>query len=338
MKSLCLVAPALALCSAPVFANVTVSTPTHNATVGSPFWLNATASPCSSQAVAAMGYSLDNSSNTIIFSGTSIGANVIATSGVHVIHVKSWGNKGASCVADVPVTVSAPAAGAALPSNATASPGIHALKTWQADYDTASGSGSANGSMSLVSSPSVSGTSREFLTTYNNYGGERYSVLFGTDPAATNFLLDTRIYVSSPSNDIANIELDLNQVMTNGQTVIFGVQCDGWSGTWDYTVNAGTPQQPVDRWMHSTQSCNPHTWATNAWHHIQISYSRDNAGNVTYKSVWFDGVEQEIDATAPSAFALGWGKALLANFQVDGATSTSGSAIVYLDNFTVYRW
>lgn len=338
MKSLCLVASALALCAAPAFSYVTVSTPTNNATVSTPFWLNATASPCSTQAVTAMGYSLDNSPNTIIFNEASIGANVIAAPGAHVLHVKSWGNKGASCVTDVPISVTAAAAAAALPSNAQASSGIHTLKTWQADYDSASGSGSSSGSMSLVSSPSVSGAAREFLTTYNNYGGERYSILFGTDATATNFMLDTRIYVASPNNDIANIELDLNQVMANGQTVIFGFQCDGWSGTWDYTVNAGTPQQPVDQWMHSTQSCNPRKWTTNTWHHIQISYSRDNTGNVTYKSVWFDGVEQDIDATAPSAFALGWGKALLANFQVDGATSTAGSAIVFLDNFTVYRW
>ena|SRR5579863_7613457 len=78
-------------------------------------------------------------------------------------------------------------------------------------------------------------------------------------------------------------------------------------------------------------------WSLNSYLD-HIDYSRDNMGNVTYKSVWLDGVQQDIDATAPSAFALGWGKALLANFQVDGATSTAGAAIVYLDNFTVYRW
>ncbi len=284
-----------------------------------------------------MGYSLDNSSNTVIFNGASIGANVTATKGAHTLHVKSWGNLGASCVADVPIAVASSAAAAA-PGNAQVLNGIHTLKGWQASYDTATGSGSATGTMSLVNSPSVSGTAREFLTTYTNYGGERYSILFGTDSSSTNFLFDTRIYVASPNNDIANVEMDLNQVMPNGQTAIFGFQCDGWSGTWDYTVNAGTPQKPVDQWLHSTASCNPRNWTTDTWHHVQISYSRDNAGIVTYQSVWFDGVEQDINATAPSAFALGWGPALLANFQVDGSTSTAGSAIVYLDNLAVYRW
>src|SRR5579871_4759373 len=293
MKALCLLVPALALCAAPAFASVTVSTPPNNAWVASPFLLRASASPCSSQGIAAMGYSLDNSTNTTIFPSTSFSANVIATAGAHVLHVKSRGNLGASCVTNVVITVAAPAAAQA-PANAVVASGIQILKNWQAAYDTNSGSGSSTGTMSLVSSPSVSGTAREFLTTYTNYGGERYSIDIGSDTTSTNFLFDTRIYLASPNADIANVELDLNQVMANGQTVIFGFQCDGWSGTWDYTVNAGTPQQPVDRWMHSTQVCNPHNWTTNTWHHIQISYSRDNAGNVTYKSVWFDGVQQNI--------------------------------------------
>ena len=339
MKALCLLAPApLAVCSAPAFAYVTVSTPGSNATVSSPFWLSATASPCSSQPVTAMGYSFDNSTNTLIFTGSSIGANATASPGTHVLHVKAWGNRGASCVTDVPITVRTAAVSAAVPANAAVTTGIHILNTWKAEYDTGTATGSSIGTMSLVNSPSVSGTAREFLTTYTNYGGERYSVKFGTDSNSINFLVDTRIYVASPNSGIANIELDLNQVMPNGQTVIFGFQCDGWSNTWDYTMNAGTPQNPVDRWMHSTQTCNPRRWTTNTWHHVQISLSRDASGNVTYKSVWFDGVEQDINATAPSAFALSWGPALLVNFQVDGASSTSGSAIVYLDNLTVYRW
>ena len=305
--------------------------------VTSPFRLSATASPCSTQAISAMGYSLDHSTNTVTYNGASIGANVTAPTGGHVLHVKSWGNLGASCVTDVPISVVA-SAGVSVPSNAVVASGLQTLKTWQAAYDSGTASGSSSGTMSLVSSPSVSGTAREFLTTYTNYGGERYSIHFGTDATSSNFLIDTWLYVASPNSGIANLELDLNQVMSNGQTVIFGFQCDGWSNTWDYTMNAGTPQKPVDRWMHTTQSCNPRKWTTNTWHHLQISYGRDSAGNVTYKSVWFDGAQQDVNATAPSAFALGWGPALLVNFQVDGATSTAGSAIAYLDNLTVYRW
>ncbi|MFP5206374.1 MAG: hypothetical protein ACLGSH_13535 [Acidobacteriota bacterium] len=74
----------------------------------------------------------------------------------------------------------------------------------------------------------------------------------------------------------------------------------------------------------------------NHWHHIQISYSRDSSGYVSYHSVWFDGAESPINATAFSAFALGWPPVLLTNFQVDGFGS--GSNTIYLDKVTISRW
>jgi hypothetical protein len=70
---------------------------------------------------------------------------------------------------------------------------------------------------------------------------------------------------------------------------------------------------------------------------VQISYSRDGQGYVTYHSVWLDGVQENIEAKVPSAFALGWGPALLTNFQVDGLGGY-GSATVYMDNLNIYRW
>jgi hypothetical protein len=79
-------------------------------------------------------------------------------------------------------------------------------------------------------------------------------------------------------------------------------------------------------------------WTQNAWHHLQVSYSRDDNGNATYHSLWFDNVEQDLNVTVPDAFALGWSPTLLTNFQVDGETSAESSSTVYVDNLTVYRW
>jgi hypothetical protein len=129
----------------------------------------------------------------------------------------------------------------------------------------------------------------------------------------------------------------MNQTMPNGQTAIFGVQCDGYTSTWDYTKNAGSPTSPVDQWVHSSAYCNPRGWSTNTWHHVQIYYSRDSSGNIAYHSVWLDGLEENIGATVNSAFALGWAPTLLTNFQVDGLGS-GGSSTVYLDKLVVYRW
>ncbi|HEX4283449.1 MAG TPA: hypothetical protein VHZ28_00055 [Terracidiphilus sp.] len=228
------------------------------------------------------------------------------------------------------------AGGLNIASNAVEITGIQALTGWSGTGDSA-GTGSANGTTGLVSNPALSGTARQFKTSFTNGGSERFSTSFGADEQATHFIYDGWVYISAPSLDVANIEMDMNQVMANGQTVIYGVQCDGYSNTWDYTANHGTPQNPNDVWVHSSAPCNPRNWATNTWHHVQISYSRDNSGNVTYGSVWLDGVQQNLNATVPSAFALGWGSVLLTNFQVDGL-GASGSTNVYLDNLVVYRW
>jgi hypothetical protein len=235
------------------------------------------------------------------------------------------------------VTSQAFAGSATIPSRALAVTQIQNLTNWEDTFDTGTGTGSSSGLMRLEKSPSRSGASREFVTAFTNYGGERYWVTFGEDTSSSNFVYDGWFYVARPSSGIANIEMDLNQVMSNGQTVIYGFQCDGYSGTWDYTENSGTPRNYVDQWVHSKASCNPRQWATNTWHHIQIQFSRDGYGNVTYQEVWFDGAKQAINATVPSAFALGWGSVLLTNFQIDGL-GASGTATVYLDELTVYRW
>jgi hypothetical protein len=329
-----------AIMTIPALASVTVNSPANEAQVGSPFTLSATSATCSSQNVASMGYSFDSSATTTIVYSGSIDAQVQSSAGTHTLHVKAWGNQGASCVTDVVITVSGAASNGTgepvVPSDAVSVSSIQTLGSWQAVNDSGT-NGSSNGSMSMVSSPSYNGTARKFVTNFWNYGGERYDASFGDDTTSTNFLYDGWVYIASPSNGIANVEMDMNQVMPNGQTVIFGFQCDGYSGTWDYTVNKGTPQSPSDQWAHSSAACNPRNWSTNTWHHVQVNYSRDDSGNVTYKAVWLDGKEQGINATVPSAFALGWAPTLLTNFQVDGLGS-SGSSTVYLDGLTVYRW
>jgi hypothetical protein len=330
---------ALAL-SAPAFASVNVSSPYYGEQVSSPFTLSANSPNCSNQPVSAMGYSFDSSSSTTVVNANSINRRVGAPGGTHTLHVKAWGDRGASCVHDVVVHVSgtssgsSPGEGVAPPNTARVS-SLQVLGNWQEVHD-AGTNGWSSGSMALVHSPSTSGNARRFITSYSNSSGERYYVTFADDTAAHNFFYDGWVYIADSSSTIANLELDLNQVMSNGETVIYGFQCDGWTGTWDFTENRGSPQNPDDAWVHSQAGCNVRNWGRNQWHHIQISYSRDDSGAVTYHTVWLDGRGQGINATVPSAFALGWGPTLLTNFQVDGMGG--GTATVYLDNLAVYRW
>jgi len=227
--------------------------------------------------------------------------------------------------------------GPKIPANAITVSDIHALPNWVADHDEGT-LGSSTGLMSTVPSPSRSGKALKFDTTYQGYGGERYYVNFGDDTSSKNFVYDGWIYLTDSSDSIATLELDMNQVMPNGETVIFGIQCDGWSGTWDYTENAGTPNKYVDHWVNSKAACNIKTWTKNTWHHIQFSYSRDDLGNVNYQSVWLDGNEQQINVIVPSSFAIGWVPSLITNFQVDGLNQGAFSSTFYLDNLSVSRW
>ena len=321
--------------------SITVATPTAGAEVSSPFTLSASAGTCSSRQVVSMGYSLDSSSDTTAFNGNGIDTQVTAAAGAHVLHVKSWGGGGTHCVVDTDITVGSGGGGGTtgspIPADAIKVSSVQSLSNWKDQHDTATGS-SSSGSMSVVNSPSLSGFARKFTTQFSNSGGQRYSDNFGDDTAPTNFFYDGWVYVQSPSSTIANIEMDMNQVTSNGDTVIYGFQCDGYSGTWDYSGNVGSTSSPSVKWFHASgTSCNPRNWTTNTWHHVQVWYSRDGSGNVTYHSVTFDGAVQPINATVNSNFGLGWAPVLVTNFQVDGLGS-SGESVVYLDNLTVYRW
>lgn len=318
------------------FTDVTVTQPNTGAELVSPFTLTASGTQCQSQPIVAFGFSIDDSTATTIVMSTSVNAPVTSPLGVHTLHVKSWGNQGAGCVTNIAINVM-PSPVSLLPPTAIAVSAIQTLTNWQALFDSGTGGGSS-GVTSLAVSPSLSGTSRQFVTTSANYGGERYDVDFGADTSATNFLYDGWFYLTGSSSNIMNLEFDLYQVMPNGQTVIFGFQCDGWHGTWDYTYNAGTPTAFVDQWQLSSQPCNINTWTQNAWHHVQVTYSRDGNGNATYKSVWLDNLEQDLNVTVPDGFALNWSPTLLTNFQLDGATEAQSTSTVYMDQLTVYRW
>jgi hypothetical protein len=327
----------------PAFAGVTVASPTAGESVNTSFTLSASASTCSSQQVGTMGYSWDSSSSTTTSSGNSISKTVSAPStGTHTLHVKAWGLNGAACVSDVTIAVNGAVAtstsGAlSAPSTATKVSALQALSTWKGKHD-AGTPGSSSGTMTMTGSPSKSGNARKFFTSFNDYGGHRYSASIADDVNAKNFLYDGWVFLQNTAGTVANIEMDLNQVMSNGLTVIFGFQCSKWTGTWDYTANGGTASNPVDKWVHSAAKCSPTNWAQNTWHHVQIRYSRDDSGYVTYQSVALDGAVQTINAKVFSAFKLGWAPIILTNFQIDGALSGSGSSTVYLDNLAIYRW
>src|ERR1700723_2156806 len=147
----------------PAFATVTVNSPVNATEVTSPFTLSAISATCSNQTVGAMGDSLDNSSDTTFVMGTSVDASVTSPTGAHVLHVKSWGERGSACVTDISLTINPPQTTISVPSNAISVSAIQTLSNWQNTSDPGT-SGSSIGTTSTVNSPSIGGTDRMFQT------------------------------------------------------------------------------------------------------------------------------------------------------------------------------
>ncbi len=336
------ISPVMFILTVPAFAGVIVNSPANGSTVSSPFNLSAYATDCSSKSVVSMGYSFDSSSDTTVINSQSVNTSIPSATGTHVLHIKAWA-PGVVCVSDVTINVTGAASASAASDVASAPAGadsvsdLQVLGSWSSTHDTA-GSGTASGYTDLVSSPSLYGTSRRFITSFSNDGDERYSTVFSDNTSAKNFFYDGWVYLTSSSSMLANLEFDINQVMPNGQTVLAGVQCDGWSGQWDYTANQGSASSPQPEWVKASgTACNPQKWSQNTWHHVQFSLSRDDSGNVTYHSVWLDGTQYNLDATVPCAANLGWGPVVNTQFQTDGY-GASGHITAYLDNVTISMW
>jgi hypothetical protein len=181
---------------------------------------------------------------------------------------------------------------------------------------------------------SADNAARQFYATYSAHGGEIYHISFGTDTNATHFVYDAYVYIDDPTQ-LANLEMDMNQVMADGRTVILATQCSSYSRSWEYTtVSGGT------HWHASNIPCNVKTWTAKTWHHVQIASHRDAAGIATYDWIGFDGTYTDFqNATGNSAQSLGWAKGdLLINFQLDGSSAASGAMTAYTDKLIVYRW
>jgi Chitobiase/beta-hexosaminidase C-terminal domain len=279
-------------------------------------------------------YTTDGSGPTTSSTPYSGAISVDATEVIQAIAVASgYENSG---LARADYVIKQASSGPTVPANAISATGLQAHSNWKFNHDPGT-TGSSSGEMSMVTDPSLSGEAAKFDTRFSDWGGEIYHLSFGTDSAPQNFVYDAEVWIEEGSQ-IGNLEMDMNQVIPDGNTVIYGFQCDGDHGTWDYSANTGSLAGSKVSWRHSAAACDPRKWSTDTWHHVQISYSRDTVGHVTYNAVWLDGVEADINATVPSASDAGWAKGdLLTNFQIDGIGS-SGSSVVYLDNLTISRW
>jgi hypothetical protein len=337
----------LMLSQSALASNITIASPVNGTRVSSSIWVRAHSVGCDGLRPHAFGYSIDNSRTTVWgVTAYDIDATKVSMSaGTHTIHFKSWTSNGicpvanttfsATSVSTPPPPVSTPPVPVSglIPSDAIASANLDSATRWAGEQD-AGMPGSARGSTVYPATTPSGDDAREFYMTYSSRGGERWHISFAKDASATHFVYDTYVYLTDPSQ-VANIELDMNQVMADGRTVIFGTQCSVYSKTWEYTIVSGGTH-----WKSSNIACNPKNWAANTWHHIQIASHRDDDGVVTYDWVNFDGTHSDFtNAVGNSAEALGWEHGtLLINFQLDGADKDGGSITAYVHKLTVLRW
>lgn len=206
--------------------------------------------------------------------------------------------------------------------------------TWKAPVHDAGTPGTASGTNNYPVVGPLSNSDREFSMTYTAAGGVRWANSWANDTTATNFVLDAM--VESPDwTHAADLELDTNAVLANGSTAILGTQCASQQKTWDITLLSGGSWH----WVATNVPCNPLTWTPNLPHHIRIFGTISSTGMSVYEGVEFDDAYTPFaNASGNTADALGWSKGtLLENLQIDGL-GASGSATVYLDRFTLYRW
>lgn len=340
----------LMLCQQASASNITAANPVSGTTVSSPVWVRAHNVGCNGLAPTAFGYSIDNSS-TLVRGATAydIDTRAAISVGTHTIHYKAYTASGTCAVVSTTFKVaggstsggstsdsstpsSTGSASYALPSYAVTSGDIDGIRGWSGEHD-AGTPGSARGSMEYPARAPSYGDARKLYMTYSHHGGERWHVSFAKNATSTHFVLDTYVYIVNPSQ-VANLEIDLNQVLSNGATVIFGTQCSKYSGTWEFT------ETPLPHWKSSHIPCNPMHWTANTWHHIQVGYHRNSTGVVTHDWVNFDSTHTVFkNATSNSARWMGWSRGtLLVNVQVDGASKGSGSVTLYIHKMTFYHW
>jgi hypothetical protein len=320
----------MAVVSLAAHASVTVTSPASGTTSLSPVHYVATSTaPTCKKGVASMGIYVNNVLKYVV-QGNKLNTSLSFEPGTYDTVVQEWDHCDGATKTSIPITIINPLS--VVPSTAVSIPDVQSLSTWKAQHDPATGNtATSTGTMTLVDGV------RTFVTSYTNAGGELYWATLGSDTTSHNFFYDGWVYLPSPSTNVANVELDFDQVLSNGDTIIFGFQCDGYNNVWDYNEQSSIVTNAAAHWVHSTQPCNPRKWSTNTWHHVQIYYSRDDAGNATYHTVWLDNVPQDINATVYDEFALKWGSVILTNLQVDGV-GPSGTATVSLENLTIYRW
>jgi len=231
-------------------------------------------------------------------------------------------------------TVTVTAALPSIPADAISSGDLDS-DAWFEAHDSGT-PGSSTGSTTYPATLAAGGYSDvlEFNMTYTDRAGERWSYDFGDDETSTHFVIDTEVYFPVPS-EVLNLELDINQVTSDGVTHILSTQCAGAVNSWEVGDTVGTSAH----WESINIPCNPANWQANVWHHVQIGEERGTGSAVILDWLILDNQYYPLNVVRNSALSLDWAQGVVnTQFQIEGSSTRGGAVTAYVHNFTVYRW
>jgi hypothetical protein len=336
-----LFAGALFLIACTCFAqvNVSVISPSMNATVASPVPLQTSAS--SSHPIIGWQVYVDSTDVYSAGAVSSIDTSLTVSQGSHQIVVRAWDSTGAYGSQTIAVSVqgtgtgtgtASPAPGLPTPpSTALVFTQIEQMSGWESCGTAACAGGSGKSAYWMAqnqTSPSLDGSSME-LDNAGVWSNALWWKHLGANNNVSNFLWDFYVQLDSASTSQAQaLEFDVYQFI-GGYNYMIGSQCDYGNGVWD--VWDGSNQ----KWIGTGIACQKLTPGT--WHHIQWYVQRvPNTHNYHYVTLVVDGKSYSVNKTY-SARNLGWADNMGVQYQLD-VKASGGGYHEWVDKSTLTVW
>lgn len=322
-------------------SGVHLTTPSNNATVGSPVNFVATATTSCSKGVASMGIYTAPYQLAYTVNGASLNTSLALSAGTYNATVTEWDECGGASSTPVTITVSSGGGGGSSFTSLQHSGGWSGYAQVAPNYVDCSPSPCDGVSYSMtqnIKSPSMSGEATEFwvggTTAYGDalFNNHLIGDLSSQGMPDTNhnevntyknFTYDVYFYGTDLGLSEA-LEFDVNQFF-DSMGFIWGHECRVANGSnwaiWD-NVNA--------KWISTGIPCYPNN---NAWNHLTLKVARTSSNQLQYQSITLNGVTNTFNWTynhgsCPSSW---WG--ITINYQIDGNTKQSPYS-VYLDDLT----
>jgi hypothetical protein len=240
-------------------------------------------------------------------------------------------------------TAPAPAASSAAPAPAAESSPLPAVPATAKVYDQIqnttdnwdSCSTCAGGTVSdnywaapFQSSPSMSGSSREFFNGGPAWSDVLWYKKLPADNSASHFLWDFYVYFDPTSAAGAwSAEYDLWQSI-GGKEFMIGSQCDFGDGFWD------TWDSKNNHWVHTTIPCKRFT--PNSWHHIQWYVERISPNQYRYNILVVDNQAYTLNQVF-EVNPINWQDGIGVQWQLDN--NGAGTPLhEWIDNVKLSTW